>query len=129
MAAFWQVVSPWLFALAGLGTLSLLQALVAPHAVLGRFFGEDADTPGVLAVVRHWGASVAACGALLLAAAFLPDLRTVAAAFAVATKAAFVALVLGPGRAAARPPARLAAGFDLAVVLLLAGYLAGTAVR
>lgn len=123
MAGFWEAAAPWLFGVAGLVTFSLVSALVAPRRTLRAYFAETTASPAVLAVVRHWGAGVAACGGLLLAAAFLPGLRVTAAVFAIVTKIVFVAAVLGPGRPAAQRIARLAAGFDIAVVVLLAGYL------
>lgn len=123
MAGFWEAAAPWLFGVAGLVTFSLVSGLVAPQRTLRAYFGETTDAPGLLAIIRHWGAGVAACGGLLVAAAFLPGLRVPAAVFAIVTKVVFVAAVLGPGRAAAQRLARLAAGFDLVVVVLLAGYL------
>ena len=118
-----EAVAPWVFGSAGLITLSMLRAVVAPQAVLRDYFGERAESPGLLAIVRNWGAGIAACGGLLLAAAFVPDLRVAAAVFAIVTKLAFVALVLGPGRAAARRQARLAVVFDIAVIIALAAWL------
>lgn len=118
-----QAVAPWLFGAAGLITLSMLQAVVAPAAALRAYFGEQTDAPGLLAIVRNWGAGIAACGGLLLAAAFLPELRAAAAVFAIVTKLAFVALVLGPGRSAAQRQARLAVVFDVVVVALLGAWL------
>lgn len=118
-----ETVVPWVFGLAGLITLSMLQAVVAPRAALRSYFGEQTDAPGLLAIVRNWGAGIAAGGGLLLAAAFAPDLRVAAAVFAIATKVAFVALVLGPGRAAAQRQAKLAVAFDLLVIVALAAWL------
>lgn len=123
MAGFWRAAAPWLFGVAGVVTFSLVTALVTPQRTLQAYFGESTDSPAVLAVVRHWGASVAACGGLLVAAAFLPGLRGPAAVFAVLTKVAFVAVVLGQGRRVARRQALLAAGFDAVVVVLLTAYL------
>lgn len=120
---FAEAVAPWLFGLAGLITLSMLQAVVAPRAALRVYFGEQTDSPGLLVIVRNWGAGIAACGGLLLVAAFLPDLRVAAAGFAIVTKLAFVALVLGPGRPAAQRQALLAVGFDVVVVALLGVWL------
>ncbi len=119
----WESVAPWLFGVAGLVTLSMLQAVVAPRAVLRAYFDEQTDSPGMLAIVRNWGAGIAACGGLLLAAAFVPDIRVAAAVFAIVTKLAFTALVLGPGRASAQRQARLAAAFDVVVIVLLAAWL------
>lgn len=118
-----EAMTPWGFAVAGLVTLSMLQAVVAPKAVLKSYFGEQTDSPGLLAIVRNWGLGIAACGGLLLAAAFLPDLRVTAAMFAIVTKLAFVVLVLGPGRSAAQRQARLAVIFDLVVIVALAAWL------
>lgn len=118
-----EAVAPWLFGVAGLVTLSMLQAVVAPAAVLRAYFGEQTDAPGLLAIVRNWGVGIAACGGLLLAAAFVPDLRVAAAVFAIVTKLVFVALVLGPGRSAAQRQAMLAVVFDVVVVVLLAAWL------
>ena len=80
---FWEAAAPWLFGLAGLVTISMLQAAVAPQAVLRTYFGEQTDSPGLLAIVRNWGFGIAACGGLLVAAAFVPDLRVAAAVFAI----------------------------------------------
>ncbi len=118
-----ETVAPGVFGLAGLVTLSMLQAVVAPKSALRSYFGEQTDSPGLLAIVRNWGAGIAACGGLLLAAAFVPDLRVTAAVFAIATKLAFVVLVLGPGRPAAQRQAKLAVAFDLIVILALVVWL------
>ena len=118
-----EAAAPWLFGLAGMVTLSMLQAVVAPQAVLKSYFGEQTDSPGLLAIVRNWGAGIAACGGLLVAAAFIPDLRVAAAVFAIFTKLAFVVLVLGPGRPSAQRQAKLAVGFDLVVIVALATWL------
>lgn len=125
---FAESVTPWLFGSAGLVTLAMLQAVVAPRAVLRAYFGEQTDSPGLLAIIRNWGVGIAACGALLLAAAFIPDLRMTAAVFAIVTKLAFVALVLGPGRSAAQRQAMLAVVFDMVVVVFLAAWLGVRAV-
>lgn len=79
--------------------------------------------PGLLAIVRNWGFGIAACGGLLVAAAFVPDLRVAAAVFAIVTKAAFIALVLGPGRQAAQRQAKLAVAFDVVVIAALSTWL------
>lgn len=120
---FWEAAAPWLFGLAGLVTISMLQAAVAPQAVLRTYFGEQTDSPGLLAIVRNWGFGIAACGGLLVAAAFVPDLRVAAAVFAIFTKAAFIALVLGPGRQAAQRQAKLAVAFDVVVIAALSTWL------
>lgn len=120
---FAELVAPWLFGLSGLITLSMLQAVVSPAAVLRAYFGEQTDAPGLLAIVRNWGAGIAACGGLLLVAAFVPELRVAAAVFAIVTKLVFVGLVLGPGRPAAQRQAMLAVVFDVIVVALLGLWL------
>mgnify|MGYP001354277173 CR=1 FL=1 len=118
-----EAITPWLFGVAGLVTMSMLQAVVAPKAALRVYFGEQTDSPGLLAIVRNWGAGIAACGGLLLAAAFVPEIRVAAAVFAIVTKLAFIVLVLGPGRTAAQRQAKLAVVFDVLVIAVLVTWL------
>ena len=60
----------WIMLVAGLLTLTMLQGVFAPRAVMQAFFGESIDSRGAELVVRNWAALIAGGGALLIYAAF-----------------------------------------------------------
>ena len=76
----------------GIATASMIAAFFAPAVVLDQlFFGAPSDAVS-LAVTRHWGLLVFCFGALLIWAAYRPELRKPVLILTIVEK---VALVLG----------------------------------
>src|SRR5215510_9552074 len=76
----------------GLVTAGLLVVFVAPAPVMKMLFGQaPSDAPGLL-IARHWGLLVGLVGALLIYAAYHPEVRVPTLIVAIAEK---VVLVLG----------------------------------
>ncbi len=111
----------WVMLAAGLVTLTMLQAAVAPRAAFRMLVGEEPQGPLALLIARNWGVIVASTGALLVWGAFHPEVRTVALLVSGAGKLSFVALVLS------HPPYRkkaiAAIVIDGLFVALFAAYL------
>jgi hypothetical protein len=77
-------------------------------------------------LMRNWGMLVAAGGALLVYAAFTPDVRPVALVFTGLTKLSFISLVLMAGGSFLKKQAGLAIVIDGIMVALFAAYLIAT---
>lgn len=116
----------WVLLVCGLLTLSMIQAVFAPRAMMRAYFGEAPDSKASDLLMRNWGMLVAAGGALLVYAAFTPGVREVALVFVGLTKLSFITLVLMAGRAFLRKQAGLAVVIDGIMVALFAGYLLAT---
>lgn len=114
---FWiLIVTGALTALMGLGAL-------APARALSQAFGETVEGPGAVLIVRDWYFLIGVTGALLLYAAFHPEVRTLVLWIAIASKSAFAALVLAQFRTFAGKAAVTGAIVDIVMVVLFLLYL------
>ncbi|MBI1186623.1 MAG: hypothetical protein GC206_04715 [Alphaproteobacteria bacterium] len=117
----------WIMLAAGLLTLSLAQAIVAPRAAMRTLFGEETDGAGVLLAVRSWGLVVSLTALFLLYAAFVaPAYRPAALILSGVGKLHFVTMVFSHGVRFAQGQAFLAAIIDAIIVSLFALYLVAT---
>jgi hypothetical protein len=116
----------WVLLVCGLLTLSMIQAVFAPRATMRAYFGEAPDSKAADLLMRNWGMLVAAGGALLVYAAFTPDVRPVALVFTGLTKLSFISLVLMGGGSFLKKQAGLAIVIDGIMVALFAAYLLAT---
>jgi hypothetical protein len=115
----------WLLLVSGALTCTMVYAAVAPEAALESMFGTTLGGPAAEVVVRNWGALIALVGAMLIYAAFRPEVRTLVVAVAGIGKLIFIGLVLAYGRGFLSHQAGIAVGFDLVMVALYAAYLLG----
>ncbi|WP_293906430.1 hypothetical protein [Phenylobacterium sp.] len=114
----------WILLAAGLVTLTMLQAAVAPRAAFRLLLGEAPQGPLALMLARSWGVLIGLTGAMLVWAAFHPEVRPLVLVVAGTSKLAFIALVLShpPHRRKALVPVIV----DGALVVLFAAYLGAT---
>jgi hypothetical protein len=115
----------WILLAGGLLTFSMIQAVIAPRAMVRNYFGQAPDSPQFDLVVRNWGMLIATGGALLVWASFEPGVRLAAIVFACVTKVAFIALMLGSG--VMKRQAWVALVVDSLMVVVFMTYLAATA--
>lgn len=115
----------WIMLAAGVLTLSLMRAVVAPKVAMRSLFGEEVERgAAVLLVIRSWGLVISLTALFLLYAAFVePAYRIPAVALSAAGKLHFVSLVLSQGVRFAQGQAFLAAIIDAILVVLFALYL------
>lgn len=114
----------WLMLVSGLLTMTMIYAAIAPQAALSSMFGDALQGPVAEIVVRNWGVLVALVGAMLVHGAFNPPVRPLVLGVALASKLAFVLLVLWQGGGY---PARagLAIAVDCVWIVVFALCLAG----
>ena len=108
----------------GLATAGALVVFVAPVPVMKMLFGQaPSDAPGLF-VTRHWGLLVCLVGALLIYAAYHPEVRVPTLIVAVVEKAALVlGVLISPFR---RRPTMLAVALaDGGMAAVYAIYLIG----
>ena len=117
----------WIMLVSGLLTLTMLQGVFAPRAVMQAFFGESIESRSAELVVRNWAALIAGGGALLIYAAFNPEWRPLVLIFTGAGKLAFIALVLAQGGRFLKRQAGVAVVLDGVMVALFAAYLLSSA--
>ena len=118
----------WIMLAAGLLTLTMLQAVIAPRAAARAYFGETLEGPAADVVVRNWGFLIVLSALFLLYAAFVePAFRAPALVFSGAGKLCFVVLVVAHRARFAKRQALMAAAIDLIFVALFAAYLIATA--
>lgn len=94
----WNRAIQWVMLVAGLLTLTMIFALVAPEAAMRKNFGLGIDSPAMEIVVRNWGALIALVGAMLVYGAFKPAVRPLVLTVAAVSKTVFVGLMLTRGR-------------------------------
>jgi hypothetical protein len=110
----------------GLLTFTMVYAAIAPDAALRSNFGASLAGPVADVVVRNWGALIALIGGMLIYAARRPALRPLALAFAGASKAIFIALVLSHGGRFLGYQAGVAVIVDAVWVIVFGAYLFST---
>ena len=115
--------------LAGLFTLGMLYAALAPFAALRTLFGASLEGPVANMVVRNWGALIALIGTMIVYGAYRPAVRRFVLVTTGISKVAFIALVIGGGTQFIGHPIAVAALVDIVIVLLFAIYLVRTALR
>jgi len=105
-------------------TAIALVQFIAPAPVLRMIYGEAPTDEVGLAVARHWGLLTSLVGALLIYAAFHPQVRSAVMLVAVIEKAALALGVFGTALRA-HPAAAVAAAGDSLIALIYVLYLAG----
>lgn len=88
----------WALLVAGVLTLTMVYAAIAPQAAVQSTFGETVEGPAAEIIIRNWGALIALIGAMLIYAAFDPSVRPLVLMVAGASKLIFISLVLAHGR-------------------------------
>lgn len=116
----------WVLLVCGLATFSLVQGVVAPKAIWRTWFGETDPSAAAVMVLRSWSSMVAINGALLMYAAFTPDVRPPVLIAAGVGKAIFVALIVSDAKRFFKGQAQLAAIVDALMVVIFAAYLLAT---
>src|SRR5690348_2840328 len=116
----------WVLLISGLLTLTMIQAVFAPRYASRAYFGETLDSPAAHLLMRNWGALVVAGGALLIYAAYSPDIRPPALIFVGAGKLVFILLIVTQAKRFFRGQAVTAVILDGLMVLLFAAYLVAT---
>src|SRR5262245_47652509 len=110
----------------GLVTAGILVVFVAPVPVMKVLFGQAPSDALSILIARHWGLLVGLVGALLIYAAYHPEVRAATLVVAIVEKVALVVgLLISPFR---RRPMVLAvaladAGMSALYVLYLTGLL------
>ena len=115
--------------ISGVLTSTMIYAAIAPQAMLMSTFGETLEGPLAETIVRSWGALIALVGGMLVAAAYHPPSRPLAAIAAAVSKATFIGLVLAQGDRFLQHGAGIAVVTDGVMVALLAAYLVGVTRR
>ena len=115
----------WFMGAAGLLTMTMAGAALAPDRTVRGMFGEGVEGPAARLLIRNWGVLVTFSGALLVYGAIYPEARPLALLLAIVGKGAFIGLVLAHGRRYLR-----ATGLFLVVdglfVIAFATYLRAT---
>ena len=113
----------WVMLVAGVLTCTMFYAAIAPVASLQGNFGEAIDGPVAQIVVRNWGVLIGLVGLMLIYGAFNEANRRLAVLVALASKVAFIGLVLTYGQAFLQFQVGTAVVVDSILVVLLAAYL------
>jgi hypothetical protein len=113
----------WVLIVCGGLTCSMVIPLIAPKLAFKSMFGEIADGPLGLLLMRHWGQMIFATGLLLIYSSYNEASRLPILAFALFTKLSFVVLAFSNGSRYLRKPAMFIALGDLTLVLLFGWYL------
>jgi uncharacterized membrane protein YozB (DUF420 family) len=113
-------MSDWIMIVGGLLTATMVQAAIAPRSTLRSMFGEELTGPLAEIVVRNWGVLITLIGLMLIFGGATTSHRSLILAVAIASKLAFILLVLTLGRGYLRRPVGAALGVDALMVLLFA---------
>jgi hypothetical protein len=113
----------WIMLASGLLTCTMIYAAIAPGAALSSTFGETLEGPLAEIVVRNWGALITLVGAMLVYAAFRPEVRPLVLTVAGVSKLVFIGLVLWQGTRYLTGQAGIAIALDTLWVILFAWYL------
>jgi hypothetical protein len=116
----------WVMVVSGALTCTMLYAALSPVASQQANFGEALDGPLAQILVRNWGVLIGLVGLLLIYGAFSEANRRMALLFAVASKVAFIALVLVHGQQFLRFQVGTALIVDSIMVVLFIAYLVAT---
>jgi hypothetical protein len=108
----------------GLATASALAVFLAPVATMKMLFGQAPSDPISLAIARHWGLLIFCFGALLVYAAYHPEVRMPTLVLASLEKIVLAIGVL-TSSLRRRPTALIVALSDAAFAVLYVMYLAG----
>src|SRR5262245_38445086 len=108
----------------GLATAGILVVFVAPVPVMTVLFGQAPSDALSLFIVRHWGLLVFLVGALLIYAAYHPEVRVPTLIVAIVEKVALVlGLLISPFRR--RPTVLAVALADAGMSAVYVMYLTG----
>ena len=113
----------WILLVSGALTFTMVYAAIAPNAALRSTFGGTLEGPIAEVVVRNWGALIAIVGAMLIYAAFRPEVRPMVVAVAALSKLIFIGLVLMQGGRFLGYQAGVAILVDLVMVAVFGVYL------
>ena len=108
----------WIMIVGGLLTATMVQAAIAPRFALRSMFGEELTGTLAEILVRNWGVLVTLIGLTLIYGGATASHRSLILAVAIASKIAFILLVLALGRSYLRRPVGLALGVDAVLALL-----------
>jgi hypothetical protein len=108
----------------GVATAAAIAVFFAPTSVLDMYFDNVPSDALSLAIARHWGLMIFCIGALIVWAAFRPELRTPVLIFACLEKIALVIAVFALPLQA-KPQASVVALSDATFTVLYLLYLAG----
>ncbi len=84
----------WILYVTGALTASMFLMALIPAKAFKDNFGSDISDPNVVMLARHWGFYVGLAGLLLIYAGAHPEVRLPILWFAIAGKAAIVALIV-----------------------------------
>ena len=121
----WSTTIKWIMLVSGVLTLTMVYALIAPHAAMRSTFGATLDGALAEIVVRNWGLLIGLVGAMLIYGAYHPEVRPLVLVVATVSKVAFIGLVLLYG-SQYLATAGLAMGIDVVMVGLFVAYLLNT---
>ena len=105
-------------------TATMLAQFVAPSWTVYHTYGEVPSGTANIVLARHWGLLLFCVGALLVYAAFRPEISRPAILLALVEKAGFVGCILGTSLRR-RPIMFLMAAGDAIMVLIYLLYLVG----
>jgi hypothetical protein len=112
-------------AIAGGLTISMVQGIYAPVALVKSTFGVDVEHPVVIVIIRSWCALITLTGILLIWSIDATELRVPVVLAAGLSKIFYVALLLGLPSDYRTPKAQTVIYADSAMAGLFAIYLAG----
>ena len=113
----------WVLEISGLATCSMLLYALAPRMVHEFIFGADVTDSFVILALRSWGIMIFGSGALLVYAAYHPEIRDAIMLYSIAGKSSFIIPVLFDSGRLTRKPAFPMALADVVMVALFAWYL------
>ena len=113
----------WVMVVSGVLTCTMFYAAFAPVASLQSNFGEVLDGPLAQILVRNWGVLIGLVGLMLIYGAFSVANRRLVLLVAMASKVAFIALVLTFGQQFLQFQVGTAVIVDSVMVVLFVFYL------
>ena len=113
----------WVLEISGILTCSMLLYAVAPRSFHQFIFGENIVSFSGLLVLRSWGIMIFGSGALLIYAAYHPEIRDAIMLYSIAGKSTFILPVVASASTTRRLPAFPMALADIVMVALFAWYL------
>ena len=114
----------WILLITGLATAGVLVVFLAPVPMMKLLFGQAPSDALSIFIARHWGLLVSLVGALLIYAAYHPEVRAPTLIVAIVEKAALVlGLLISPFRQRPTVLVMVLADATMAAVYLV--YLTG----